>query len=129
MNFLEKDSDMYRIVGCAFEVYNTLHDGYLESVYERALEWEILEAGFTVRCQVGIPVFYKGINLNRNFCADLIVDNRIVIELKAVSTLHARHEMQLRNYLKSTGMQEGLLINFGHEKRLEWRAISPIQSL
>ena len=71
MKMLDSNSDMYRIVGCAFAVYNTLKAGYLESVYEKALEWELLDAGFSVRRQVRIPVFYNGVDLKRDFYASL----------------------------------------------------------
>ena len=125
MNKLDVNSDMYRIVGCALRVYNTLKSGYLESVYEKALEWELLEAGFSVRRQVRIPVFYKGIELGKNFIADLVVDGKVIVELKAVSALSKAHEAQIESYLKSTGMTDGLLVNFGNLKRLEWRSYSP----
>ena len=125
MNKLDVNSDMYRIVGCALRVYNTLKSGYLESVYEKALEWELLEAGFSVKRQVRIPVFYKGIELGKNFIADLVVDGKVIVELKAVSALSKAHEAQIESYLKSTGMTDGLLVNFGNLKRLEWRAFSP----
>ena len=125
MNKLDVDSDMYRIVGCALRVYNTLKSGYLESVYEKAFEWELLEAGFSVKRQVRIPVFYKGIDLGKDFVADLVVDRRVIVELKAVSNLSKVHEAQIESYLKSTGMTEGLLVNFGNLRRLEWRVYSP----
>ena len=125
MNKLDVNSDMYRIVGCALRVYNTLKSGYLESVYEKALEWELLEAGFSVRRQVRIPVFYKGVELGKNFIADLVVDGKVIVELKAVSALSKAHEAQIESYLKSTGMTDGLLVNFGNLKRLEWRIYSP----
>ena len=125
MKKLDVDSDMYRIVGCAMKVYNTLKSGYLESVYEKALEWELLEAGFSVKRQVKIPVFYKGIDLGKDFFADLVVDGKVIVELKAVSCLNKAHEAQIESYLKSTGMESGLLVNFGNLRRLEWRVYSP----
>ena len=125
MKKLDVDSDMYRIVGCAMKVYNTLKSGYLESVYEKALEWELLEEGFTVKRQVKIPVFYKGIDLGKDFFADLVVDGKVIVELKAVSGLGKAHEKQIESYLKCTGMSDGLLVNFGNLKRLEWRVYSP----
>ena len=121
MKKLDVNSDMYRIVGCALKVYNTLKSGYLESVYEKAFEWELLEAGFSVKRQVRIPVFYKGIDLGKDFVADLVVDGKVIVELKAVSNLSKAHEAQIESYLKSTGMTDGLLVNFGNMRRLEWR--------
>ena len=123
MNKLDVNSDMYRIVGCAFETYNTLKSGYLESVYEAALEYELLQAGFSVRRQVRIPVFYKGVELKKDFYADMMVNDRIILELKAVSSLNQAHERQLVSYMKSTGIREGMLLNFGNVRRLEWRAV------
>ena len=121
MKTLDTNTDMYRIVGCALNVYNTLKSGYLESVYEKALEWELLEAGFSVKRQVKIPVIYKGIDLGKEFCADMIVNDMVLVELKAVSNLSKAHEAQIQSYLKSTGIKEGLLVNFGNLRRLEWR--------
>ena len=121
MKRLDDNSDLLKILRCAFETYNTLKAGYLESVYEAALEYELLQAGFSVRRQVRIPVFYKGVELKKDFYADMVVNDRIIIELKAVSCLKPVHEKQLASYMKSTGMQEGLLLNFGNLRRLEWR--------
>ena len=70
MKRLDDNSDLLKIVRCAFETYNTLKAGYLESVYEAALEYELLQAGFSVRRQVRIPVFYKGVELKKDFYAD-----------------------------------------------------------
>ena len=123
MNKLDTDSDMYRIVGCALAEYNHLKPGYLESVYEAALEYELLQAGFSVSRQVRIPVFYKGVELKKDFYADMIVNDRIILELKAVSSLNAAHERQLVSYLRSTEIKEGMLLNFGNVRRLEWRAV------
>ena len=124
MKRLDDNSDLLKILRCAFETYNTLKSGYLESVYEKALEWELLDAGFSVRRQVRIPVFYNGVDLKRDFYADIVVDGTIIIELKAVSSLRKEHEAQLRSYLKATNRTEGLLINFGNLRRVEWRAVS-----
>ena len=146
MKRLDDNSDLLKILRCAFETYNTLKPGYLESVYEIALEHELVDAGFSVRRQVRIPVIYKGIKLKKNFFADgertdrrsglkpgarlaeacdMIVDDHILLELKAVAGLKPIHEKQLASYLKSTGMTEGMLLNFGNLRRLEWRVFSP----
>ena len=121
MNKLDTNSDMYRIVGCALGVYNHLKPGYLESVYEEALELELLDAGFSVRRQVQLPITYKGRLLKSKFVADMIVNDSVLVELKAVSNLAKIHERQVESYLKSTGMESGLLVNFGNLRRLEWR--------
>ena len=115
---------MYRIVGCALDVYNHLKPGYLESVYEEALELELLDAGFSVRRQVKLPITYKGRLLKSRFVADMVINDTQLVELKAVSNLAKVHEAQIYSYLKSTGMETGLLVNFGNVRRLEWRVYS-----
>ena len=125
MKRLDDNSDLLKILRCAFETYNTLKSGYLESVYEAALEYELLQAGFSVSRQVRIPVFYKGVELRKDFYADMIVNDKILLELKAVSSLNQAHERQLVSYMKSTGIKEGMLLNFGNVRRLEWRVNSP----
>lgn len=101
-----------RVIGCAFEVHNELGSGFLEKVYENALRIELRLAGFEVKQQVPLPVTYKG-QVVGEFYADLIVDDRLIIELKAVQTLAKEHEVQLVNYLAATGIDDGLLLNFG----------------
>ena len=123
MKMLDDNSDLLKVLRCAFEVYATLKYGYLESVYEAALEYELLQAGFSVSRQVRIPVFYKGVELKKDFYADMIVDDRIILELKVVSSLNAAHERQLVSYMNSTGIKEGMLLNFGNVRRLELRAV------
>ena len=124
MNKLDTNSDMYSIVGCALAVYNHLKPGYLESVYEKALEKELTAEGFAVRRQVKLPVYYKGELLDAPFVADMIVNDAVLVELKAVSNLAKIHERQVESYLKTTGMESGLLVNFGNLRRLEWRLVT-----
>ena len=125
MKRLDDNLDLLKVLRCAFETYNTLKYGYMESVYEAALEYELLQAGFSVRRQVRIPVFYKGVELRKDFYADMVVNDCVLLELKAVSSLNAAHERQLVSYLRSTGIREGMLLNFGNVRRLEWRVFSP----
>ncbi len=125
MKRLDDNSDLLKILRCAFETYNTLKAGYLESVYEECLEEELLNAGFSVRRQVRIPVIYKGKVMKKCFYADMVVNDCILLELKAVSSLNAAHERQLVSYMRSTGIREGMLLNFGNVRRLEWRVNSP----
>ena len=125
MKRLDDNSDLLKILRCAFETYNTLTYGYMESVYEAALDYELLQAGFSVRRQVRIPVFYKGVELRKDFYADMVVNDCILLELKAVSSLNAAHERQLVSYMKSTGIREGMLLNFGNMRSLQWRVFSP----
>ena len=102
-----------RVIGCAYRVHNELGPGYLEKVYENALRIELIEAGLSVKQQSPIPVRYHGETCRRLLVADLIVEDCLVIELKAVQTLAKEHEVQLVNYLTATGIDDGLLINFG----------------
>jgi len=100
------------IIGCAYKVHRELGSGFLEKVYENALRLELQEAGLSVRQQTSIPVRYKGHVVGEYF-ADLIIDERIIIEIKAVQNLIKEHEVQLVHYLTATGVGDGLLINFG----------------
>ncbi len=100
------------IIGCAFKVHNTLGAGFLERVYENALAHELRKAGLCVVQQAPIQVLYDGVIVG-DFYADLWVNERVIVELKAVQTLQKRHEVQVVNYLAATGMDTGLLINFG----------------
>jgi len=100
------------IIGAAFTVHNALGPGFLEKVYENALVVELQHQGLFVEAQIPIPVLYKGITVG-DFVADLFIENCLLIELKAVEQVHPKHEAQLVNYLTATGIDIGLLINFG----------------
>jgi len=97
-----------------YETYNELGDGFLESVYENALYIVLTGYGLRVEKQKNISVFFRGKEIG-DFKADLIVNEKIIIELKAVRTLASAHEAQLINYLKATNIEVGLLLNFGRE--------------
>ena len=117
------------IIGCAFDVSNEIGAGFLESVYENALAIALREFGVAVRQQAPIQVYFRGQSVG-TFFADLLVENRVIVELKAVSALAQHHEAQLLNYLSATDIQVGLLINFGIPKmqyrRLTRRNVSNI---
>ena len=100
------------IIGCAYKVHNTLGPGFLEKVYENALRIELEKAGFRVKQQQPINVVYDG-QIVGEYYADLWVNERVVVELKAALVLAKVHEVQLVNYLTATGINDGLLINFG----------------
>lgn len=104
-----------RIIGAAYEVYNQLGFGFLESVYERSLAIELKARGLEGLVQQPVPVHYKGVVVGE-FVADMIVDHKIIVELKSVRALTQAHEIQLVNYLTATGIDTGLLINFGESK-------------
>lgn len=95
-----------------FEVYNTLGPGLLESVYEKALALELANQGLQVQVQVPISVIYKGTDLGLGFRADILVHDKIIVEIKSVVELAPIHHKQLLNYLKLTNLHLGLLVNF-----------------
>ena len=103
-----------RIIKCFYEVYNTWGYGYLESVYESALEIELKRNGLFVERQKEISVHYKG-EVVGIFRMDLVVEKKIIIELKATSAILPVHESQVIHYLKSSGMKLGYLVNFGEK--------------
>ncbi len=107
---------IYNIVGAAMEVHNQLGKGFLEEVYQEAMEMELTERGIPFNAQVKIPVFYKGRRMNKFYIADLVCYNEIVVELKAVSNLNSSHVAQTVNYLKSLQLTDGVVINFGSNK-------------
>jgi GxxExxY protein len=100
------------ILKAAVEVHRNLGPGLVESVYEGCLFFELAESGLTVERQKRLPVIYKGIDLEKDFFIDLLVENSIVVELKSVETLQPVHEAQLLTYLKLSECKLGLLINF-----------------
>lgn len=101
-----------RIIGCAFKVHNELGSGFLEKVYENALFFELWDAGLHVQQQKPISVYYGG-RLVGDFFADLLVESRVIVEIKAVRAIVKEHEVQLVNYLTATKIDDGLVINFG----------------
>lgn len=103
-----------KIIKSYFKVYNTLGYGFLERVYEKALAIELRKNGVEVKCQHPISVLYEGEIVGEYF-ADIIVNNIVVIELKATKELSEENECQLINYLKATDIELGLLLNFGKE--------------
>ena len=104
-----------RIIGCAYRVYNRMGFGFLESVYEKCLLIELTKAGLGVKTQVCIPVMYDNQSVG-DFTADMVVEGKVVVELKSIVSLAKAHEIQLVNYLVATGIPVGLLINFGDTK-------------
>ena len=105
----------YIINGAIFEVNRILGPGFLEKVYENALLIELRERGLRAKNQVPIEVNYKGTNVGE-YIADLLVEDKVIVELKTVEKLTKLHEAQLLNYLKATGHMVGLLVNFQNEK-------------
>lgn len=114
MDLIEKELS-YKIRGAVFEVTRNLGAGFLEKVYERALLIELESYGLNCKTQFPIPVTYKGNNIG-NFVADIVIENKVILELKAQQHIRSEHTAQLINYLKATDMKMGLLINFTHPK-------------
>ena len=106
-----------RIIQCFYVVYNTLGYGFLENVYQNALYIELKKNGFTCEAQKDIKVYYDSQCVG-NYRADLIVDNLIILELKAAEELNTAHALQLLNYLKATNYEVGLLLNFGKKPEI-----------
>ena len=113
-----------KVISCAFEVSNKLGAGFLESVYENALCLELAHKGIEFEQQKAINVHYRE-NVVGNYIADLLVENKLLIELKAVSQFSTQHEAQLMNYLRATDISVGLLLNFGTPRlgirRIVWQ--------
>ena len=108
-----------RIIGCAMTVHRILGPGFLESVYQNALVHELRKAALAVDCERKIQVTYDGVVVGE-FSADMLVEGVVLVENKAVHALAPTHEVQLVNYLTATGIEIGLLLNFGAE-RLEFK--------
>ena len=108
-----------KIIGCAMKVHSVLGPGFLESIYKNALAHELRKAGLHVEIEKPLTVHYDGIVVGE-FSADMLVETRIMLELKANQSLVPANEVQLVNYLAATGIEIGLLINFGGE-RLEFK--------
>jgi GxxExxY protein len=102
-----------KVIACAFAVHNDLGPGFLERVYENALAIELAEQGLQFQQQIRLTVYYRGREVGEYY-ADFLIENRLICELKAVITLSRQHEVQLVNYLAATGINTGLLINFGN---------------
>jgi GxxExxY protein len=108
-----------KIIGCAFEVINELGAGFLESVYEKAFAIALQDKGLRVKCQHPIHVRFRQ-RIVGEFYADLFVDEKVIFELKVAKAIAPEHQAQTINYLKATGIEVGLLINFGNPK-LEYK--------
>ena len=116
---LQHDAITRSVIGCAFEVINELGAGFVESVYEKALLLALKQNGLSATSQYPIRVMFRGQCVG-DFYADLFVEEKVIVELKAVKAIVPEHQAQVINYLKATEVEVGLLINFGNP-RLEYR--------
>ena len=111
-----------KIIGCAFEVYNTLGNCFLEKVYENSMMVELSNHKIDAINQAPLTVYYKD-KIVGNYYADILVENKIILELKVASHLENIHKAQLLNYLQASKIKVGYLLNFGHPKRLEFQRL------
>lgn len=117
---MSRDYDLAgEVIGCAMRVHRTLGRGFLEIIYRNALCVELKESGINYVTEDPIKVRYRGVEIGSYF-ADIFVENRLIVELKAIEKLHPAHEVQVVNYLSATGIDDGLLLNFG-AKSLEFK--------
>ena len=110
-----------KILACVFDVYHYFGPGFLESVYHKCLEIELAKAGIPFESEKKLKIFYKGEDIGMKFSADLVIDNKIILELKAKDRLKTEDEAQILHYLKISGYPLGLLINFGSKRKAEVR--------
>jgi GxxExxY protein len=115
-------TECYEIIGCCMEVHKELGCGFLEAVYQEALEYELMGNKIPFDREVELAISYKGHHLDKKYYADFICFDEVIVELKAVSSLTGIHYSQVLNYLKATGKQIGLLVNFG-AKSLEYKRV------
>ena len=105
----------YKIRGAIFKVYNALGPGLLESAYEAVLAYELNKMGLDVKTQVPLPLIYEEVKLDVGYRIDILVENKVIIEIKSVEAISEVHHKQIITYLKLTGLKLGLLVNFNCE--------------
>jgi GxxExxY protein len=115
--------EVYAVVGAAIEVHRELGAGFLEAVYQAAMERELTTRGIAFESQRELVVLYKGQPLGKSYVCDLLCFGNVLVELKAMDRLTGREEAQVINHLKAAGLPVGLLINFGSHGKLEWRRL------
>lgn len=113
--------EVYAVIGAAVDVHRELGSGFLEPVYQECLEIELARRNVPYEAQKSLSIYYKGALLKKEYVADLVCYEQIVVELKALDRLAGKEEAQILNYLKATGLQVGLLVNFGSPGKLEWK--------
>lgn len=123
LNMFSYENETYKVIGAAMKVHRVLGAGFLENVYQDALEIEFLKQKIPYSREVQIPIFYNKIKLNSSYRADFLCYNSIIVELKALKNLTNIESAQVINYLKATGLKTGLLLNFG-EKSLIYKRLA-----
>ena len=123
MSELILKDEVYAVVGAAIDVHRELGPGFLESIYQEAMEIELKTKSIPFVAQHPITVRYKGLTLNKKYFPDLVCFEQIIVEIKALDHLSGTEQSQLLNYLKVTGFSVGILINFGNHGKLEWKRL------
>lgn len=121
MNELLFKDEVFAVVGAAIEVHKELGNGFLEAVYQESLEIELRLQNIPFEAQKRLHLFYKGVELQKEYIPDFVCFGKIIVEIKAIERLSNVEIAQLINYLKATKLRVGLLINFGASGRLEWK--------
>ncbi len=116
--------ESYRIMGACFEVYRNKGCGFLEAVFQECLELEFSDQGIPFVAQPNLQLSYKGRTLRQTYLPDFICFDKIIVEIKAVSSISDEHRARVHNYLKATDMKLGLLVNFGHFPKLQSERIA-----
>jgi len=116
---LKYEDESYPIRGVIYEVYREMGCGFLEAVYQECMERELVEKSIPFTAQTDLRLEYKGVRLNQVYRPDFICFEKIIVEIKAVKELCNEHRAQVHNYLKATGYELGLLVNFGHYPKAE----------
>jgi GxxExxY protein len=116
------DDRTYKIIGAAIEVHKELGCGFLEAVYQEALEREFITKGIPFKSQPVVQIAYKGMPLNKTYQPDFVCYEEVILEIKTLDKLSGVEQAQLINYLKATGLEVGLLVNFG-SKSLEYKRL------
>ena len=114
--------ESYKIIGAAMEVHKELGAGFLEAIYQEAFELELQKQNIPYEREKLLNIFYKGQKLKKRYSADFVCYDKIVVELKALSELNTDHDAQVLNYLKTSGLKLGLLLNFG-SKSLQYKRL------
>ena len=121
-DLLLKD-EVYAIVGAAIDVHRELGSGFLEAVYQEAMELELTSRAIPFEPQKELCIYYKGRCLDKKYFADIVCYGTVLVELKAMNQIGSKEEAQMLNYLKATGLRVGIIINFGDEGRLDWKRL------
>ena len=116
---MEADLLTQKVIGCAIEVHKQLGPGLLESSYESCLMYELAQVGLLAKCQVALPIIYKDVSIDAGYRLDILLPNKLIIELKAIDKLLPINTAQLITYLKLSGIKTGLLINFNVKKLVD----------